>query len=148
MNRETFDEYQKMIRYRIAFETLIIVFVLMFIKAFMDEYHVFDLPLIETMVLYFIATAYYVTRTILKNAYFSLQAESTGKIVSRFGYVAIFWDVISIILYIRYLSSPMNDIEKAKNLLPIFLPAALFSYIAILAFIRKRINIARDKNES
>lgn len=71
MSKQNFDEYQIIKRQRIAFETLFITFVLVFLNGWITSSYLWAPPMIQALIVVIFPTMYFVTRAVFKNAYLS-----------------------------------------------------------------------------
>lgn len=71
MEKENFDEYQIITRQKIAYQSLFITFTLVLINGWISTDHTWASPMIQAFVIIVIPTLYFVTCTVLKNAYLS-----------------------------------------------------------------------------
>jgi hypothetical protein len=78
MKNDRYDEYQLNNRNRIAFETLMIITLLILINGFVKMTYIWAEPLMETLVLLYIPGIYFALRSIWKNAYFSKKEKHPG----------------------------------------------------------------------
>lgn len=93
MKNDRYDEYQVNNRNKIAFETLIIITLLVFINGFVKMTYIWAEPLMESLVLLYIPSIYFAIRSIWKNAYFSKKEKYPGF------YIAVFLLITLVNLY-------------------------------------------------
>lgn len=138
-----FDEMQTIERQRIAFRTLILTLILIFINGLIKTKYIWASPSTESFFLLIIPTLYFITCSIIKNAYFPIKVKSFNTII-------ILWGALFIIQLFVIASSVINGnfiiIENASltNEFQKILLAILFGYLTFLLLVKKIICKNKD----
>lgn len=131
-----FDEYQNIIRKKIAIQTLIITFSFIFINGIINSIYVWGTPLIEATVLIYVPTIYFVTMSVFKNVYLGLNENKVkGRIIS-FGLIAS----LNIFVVIRtFIFDKLNIIENGilQDCSATLFLASFFLYLTIIIIVSR-----------
>lgn len=97
MKNARYDEFQLASRHRIAFQTLVITFLMIMINGYVKSFYgVWAEPLLEMLVMIFIPVTYFTFMSIAKNAYLSQKDQPIIFIVAMgFAAILVFATVIS-----------------------------------------------------
>ncbi len=69
MKQNNFDEYQLMKRYRVSFQTLILLLIMVFINGMVSDHYMWATPIVQAMIIVSVSTAYFVSVCLFKDAY-------------------------------------------------------------------------------
>lgn len=140
MNQK-FDELQMLNRQKIAFDTLILTLVLIFVDGFVKTFYIWATPMVESLVLLCIPTAFFTTRAIMKNAYFVTRVKIKNEIWG-FGLICAFGIII---IAQSIFSGTLNIIENGMLSDDVSFPILILTCIFIvLAMIVKAVKDGKE----
>ncbi len=85
MIENNYDEYQLSVRYKTASISLALTFILLFINSFITDYYVWGESVVQVVVVMSIVFGYYLTVTISKGAFLSLDGSYRKMMFIYFG---------------------------------------------------------------
>lgn len=146
MKNLRYDEYQLKNRHQLAFQTLILIFVLVMTNGLLKEsYGVWAPPLLEALILIFIPGMYFAIMSIAKNAYFR-KKDYPILVIILFGLAAVLglFSFVPAILNGTFIFVENGQLTNQVGSL--FIPI-LFGGMVIAIIVRKMINKREDAME-
>lgn len=143
MENRRYDEYQLKNRNRIAFQTMIILLILVMLNGFIkDSYGIWAPPIIESLVLIFIPGMYFAIMSIAKNAYFS-KRDYPVLIMLLFGLAAVLGLFANVPAILNRTFIFVENGQLSNQISSLFIPI-LFGTMLIAIIIRKWIDKRKD----
>ena len=140
-----FDEKQLIDRYKISFETMWLIIILISVNGMIKiVYGAWAVASTEMAILLFPPMIYFVTRSIMKNAYFSISQKSHTSLV-----MFVFISVLYISIFIITLMDGESIIENGMlsgNLSYLFMGLS-FLFISVVYLIKNVMNRAVKEDE-
>ena len=137
-----FDELQKINRGEIALQTMLLTFILIFINGFfisISGYNIWGDSGIEALFLVYIPVMYFSTMAILKDAYTYENSKKVKTIIIMF----VILSVLNLSVILQGIYRGVFKVIEHNRLSygsTNVLVAVFFGYIAILLFIKQKIN--------
>ena len=136
MENNYYDEYQMINRQKIAFRTFLITLILVFLNGIIAEMYVWAAPIIQAMIILVLATGYFTTCAIFKNAYLNRKVKNPYVNVFLFAILGISNAVVSFSSLSRlgraYL---IHDGKLGDGIMPLIL-GVFFLYISVITLIK------------
>ena len=143
MEKKNYDEYQIKIRHRLAFQTMLLTFVLIIANAFVKSWYVWAEPGAEAIVLVGVPTLYFVTGAVLQNAYISAKERGPWVTIMLFGLLA----VVELFSFLAGgIGRLITDGRLSTGALPLAL-FVLFGYLSIILLIKELLNRRKGDEE-
>ena len=139
MRDNNYDEYQMINRQKIAFRTLVITLILVFLNGMITEMHEWATPTIQATLILELATGYFITCAIFKNAYLSRKVKNPYANAILFAILGISNVVAPIVFLARLGSSHLiSDGKLTSETIPIMplILGVFFLYISAIIFIK------------
>ena len=142
-----YDEYQMINRQKIAFRTLIITLILVFLNGIILDAYDWAAPTVQAMIIIILATGYFVTCATFKNAYLSRKVKNSYGTVFLFAVLGILNAGISF----RSLSflgrvHLIRDGKLSDGITPLLL-GGFFLYISVITLIKGLLERRQTKDE-
>ena len=136
MRSKDYDEYQMINRQKIASRTMIITFLLVFINGIVSNKYDWARPLTQALIILVLATGYFVTCAIFKNAYWRRKEKNPYVNMLLLALVGI----LNIVQFFSNLSffgraHPIND-GKFGDGITSLVAGAYFLYISVIFLIK------------
>jgi len=147
MKAKRYDEFQVANRHKIAFQTLIMLMIIILINGYFKEgYGIWARPMLEMYVLIFIPTLYFILSSIVKNAYLSRNDHPILFILlSGFAFIlTVFTNVPSLLNGTFNFVSDGQLSDSVGNLLLMIMTGSITIALLIKMKLNKRIAMSDD----
>lgn len=139
MKTKGYDEYQLANRHKIAYQTLIILYIFIWVNGYLkSSYGIFAEPYLESLLLMMIPGFYFASASIWQNAYFRLNDYPKISLF-LFGFMMV---VTLLILGLNIASGSFHLVENGKlgGDIELVLFSSLFTMMFILLVIRRKLD--------
>lgn len=136
MKQNNFDEYQLMKRYRVSFQTLILILIMVFINGMISENYMWATPIVQAMFIVSIGSAYFVTVCLFRDAYISNRAKNKASGLILFFVLGTANTVIN--LYSNWQKGYVENGALQNNVVSLIL-GVLFLYLSFVGLLSQYI---------